>query len=334
MAKKGFMTPWKAMISGGSMRIDSCIVRRGWLVAALSIAICLFPVCSHSGQGVVLHPDGQFEFAEQYFKKGEYYRAIGEYERFIYFFPEAEQVELARYRIGLAYLRGERYEEAIEAFGHLIERHPGSGHAMESYLRISEAYVHLKRYDEAIVNLEDLVRIAPDQNIKDEAHYQCGWSYLEKGLREDAETCFNKISPGNREKYRLQQLLQELDKEQKLRRKNPATAGVLGIVPGAGHLYCERPRDALASFLINGALIFAAYEAFDHDQDVLGGIITLVELGFYSGNIYSAVSSAHKFNRHEKYYFLKRLKEEARVNFSLGGQQGDKMFVLSCRVPF
>ena len=316
------------------MSPNNCIARRGWLVAALSIAICLFPVYSHSGQAVVLDPDHQLEFAEQYFDRGEYYRAIGEYERFIYFFPQAEQVELARYKIGLAYLKGERYEEAIEAFGQLIEKHPGSGHAMESYLRISEAYVQLRRYDEAIVNLEDLVRICPDQSIKDEAYYQCGWSYLEKGLRENAEACFKKISHENREKYRLQQLLQELDKEQSLRRKNPATAGILGIVPGAGHLYCERPRDALASFLVNAALIFAAYEAFDHDQDVLGGIITLVELGFYSGNIYSAVSSAHKFNRNEKDCFLRRLKEEARVNLSLGRQEGDQMLVLSCRVPF
>ena len=66
---------------------------------------------------------------------------------------------------------------------------------------------------------------------------------------------------------------------------------------GAGHLYCERKRDAFISFLLNGAMIYAAYGAFDHDLDVLGGIITFFELGFCSENIYSAVSSAHKYNR-------------------------------------
>jgi len=85
---------------------------------------------------------------------------------------------------------------------------------------------------------------------------------------------------------------------------------LLAIIPGAGHLYCERKKDALISFLLNGAMIYAAYEAFDHDLDVIGGIITFFELGFYSGNIYSAVNSAHKYNRNEKSKFLDYLRKK------------------------
>ncbi len=322
------------MISGGTMSADASILRAAYLVAVAAIGICLFPVYSYPSPAVLLDPDRQFQFAEQYFDKGEYYRAIGEYERFIYFFPEAEKVELASYRIGLAYLRGERYEEAIEAFGRLIEKYPSSRYALKSYLGISEAYVQLKRYDEAIINLENLVTIAPDQDIKDEAYYQCGWVYLKKGLWENAQACFNKISPQNREKYRLEQFLKELDNKKQLKRKDPAAAGLLAIVPGAGHLYCERYRDALVSFLVNGALIFAAYEAFDHDQNALGGIITLIEIGFYSGNIYSAVGSAHKYNRRERDRFLRYLKEQTKVAISFGGAEGNKTFMLSCRFSF
>jgi len=307
--------------------------RAGWL-AAVSIIICLFPLYSHASQAVLLDPDRQFQFAEHYFEKGEYYRAIGEYERFIYFFPEAKQVELARYRIGLAYLKGEQYQEAIQAFKLLIEKYPNSAYAIKSYLRISEAYVQLKRYDDALINLENLITIAPDQNTKDEAYYQRGWVYLEKGLWEDAQTCFDKISPQNREEYKLKQLSDELDKKKLLKRKDPTTAGLLAIVPGAGHLYCERYRDAFVSFLVNGALIFAAYEAFDHDQNVLGGIITFVEVGFYSGNIYSAVSSAHKYNRDEKNRFLRYLQKRSRIKISLTGPQHNNAFLLSCQVLF
>ncbi len=71
----------------------------------------------------MLDPESQFQFAEQYFEKGEYYRAIGEYERFIYFFPDSDKVKLARYRIGLSFLKGERYQEAIQAFDALIEEY-------------------------------------------------------------------------------------------------------------------------------------------------------------------------------------------------------------------
>jgi tetratricopeptide (TPR) repeat protein len=282
----------------------------------------------------VLDPNRQFHFAEQYFQRGEYYRAIGEYERFIYWFPEAEEVELARYRIGLAYLKGERFEEAIAAFDHLIEEHPDSGYAVKSYLEMSNAFVQLGRYDEAIVNLHSLITISSDEDIQDEAYYQCGWVYLKKGEPDDAQGCFNKISPQNREKYRLEQLLKELDKGKQLKRKDPSVAGLLAIVPGAGHVYCERYRDALVSFLVNGALIFAAYEAFDEDQNALGGIITLLEVGFYSGNIYSAVSSAHKYNRRERDRFLKYLEEHSRIRVSLDEPRDRASVLISYQLLF
>jgi len=304
------------------------------LISAVIITICLLPLYSHAGQGVLLDSGRQFRFAEYYFQKGEYYRAIGEYERFIYFFPKAKEVELAKYRIGLSYLKGERYQEAIQAFKLLIDEYQNSACAIKSYFRISEAYVRLKHYDEALINLENLMTIAPDQESKDEAHYQCGWVYLEKGSWENAEICFDKISSQNQEKYRLKQLSEELEKKKLLKRKDPAAAGLLAVMPGAGHVYCERYRDALVSFLANGALILAACEAFDHDQDALGGIITFVEVGLYSGNIYSAVSSAHKYNRDEKNRFLKYLKEHAKINISIEGSERKKALMLSCRIPF
>ena len=322
------------MISGGTVRADPCIFHKGWLVAAVTFSVCFFSVNSYAKPAVLLDPERQFQFAEHYFQKGEYYRAIGEYERFIYFFPESKQIELARYRIGLAYQEGERYQEAVQAFKRLIDEYQTSALAINSHFRISEVYVQLKRYDEALINLENLIAIAPDQGIKDEAYYQCGWIYLEKGLWEDAQPCFEKISATSRNKYRLEQLRKELDKKKLLKHKSPFVAGLLAIVPGSGHLYCERYIDALVSFLVNGALIFAAYEAFDNDQNALAGIISFVEVGFYSGNIYSATSSAHKYNLDEKKRFFRYLKDHAKLNISLGGPKGDKALMLSCRLSF
>jgi len=334
------------MISGGIMDIKSC--------GCLFLLLFLFSspaksenirkktnpinstnsIHSHAAPKTALDPERQFQFAEQYFQKGEYYRAIGEYERFIYFFPDSDKVELARYRIGLSYLKGERYTEAIQAFNALIELYRNTGYALESYLRISEAYVLLKHYDIALTGLKNLITIAPDQEVRDEACYKEGWVYLEMGLWEKARECFEKISSQNRERYNLRHLSIELDSEMPIKEKNPYIAGLLAIIPGAGHLYCERKRDAFISFLLNGAMIYAAYEAFDHDLYALGGVISLFELGFYSGNIYSAVSSAHKYNRDEKSKFLKYLKEHAKITISLDRPNKDKSLLLLCQVSF
>lgn len=289
---------------------------------------------SYAAQEIVIDPERQFQFAEHYFQNGEYYRAIGEYERFIYFFPLSDKVELARYKIGLSFLNGEQYAEAIKAFDELIEDYKNTGYALKSYLEISRAYVLLKRYDAALTGIKNLITIAPNQEIKDEAYYQGGWVYLEMGLWEKAQKYFEEISVQNRKKYNLKEIVMELDRKLPLKRKNPTTAGLLAIIPGVGHLYCERKKDALISFLLNGAMIYAAYEAFDHDLDVIGGVITFFELGFYSGNIYSAVSSAHKYNRDEKSKFLDYLKKNTKIDISLGERHEGESLLLMCRFSF
>jgi TolA-binding protein len=345
------------MISGGIMNSKSCSPLAGWVVLIVSLFLFLFsspakseniqteinpinptnttnPAHSYADQEIVIDPERQFQFAEHYFQNGEYYRAIGEYERFIYFFPLSDKVELARYKIGLCFLNGEQYAEAIKAFDELIEDYKNTGYAFKSYLKISRAYVLLKRYDAALTGIKNLITIAPNQEIKDEAYYQGGWVYLEMGLWEKAQKYFEEISVQNRKKYNLKEIVMELDRKLPLKRKNPTTAGLLAIIPGAGHLYCERKKDALISFLLNGAMIYAAYEAFDHDLDVIGGIITFFELGFYSGNIYSAVNSAHKYNRDEKSTFLNYLKNNTKIDISSGILNKNRSLLLMCQFSF
>jgi hypothetical protein len=111
--------------------------------------------------------------------------------------------------------------------------------------------------------------------------------------------------------------------------KSPSTAGVLaGVLPGSGHLYCDRYKDGVVAFLLNGLFTWAAIEAFDNDHEVLGGILGFLELGWYSGNIYSAVNSAHKHNRALKDNYLKSLPE---LNFF---STSERSFGLSLRMTF
>jgi tetratricopeptide (TPR) repeat protein len=322
------------MTSGGGINGESIGPLAGVSGAIICFFIFLLSLPCYAHPGGALNPEDQFQFAEQYFQKGEYYRAIGEYERFLYFFPRAAKAELAEYRIGLSYLKAEHYERAIQAFYTLIEEYGDTTYAFKSYLEISKAYVGLNRYAMALTSLNNLITIAPDQALRDEARYHRAWVYLEMGLWDKAIESFEKVSPQNREKYRIKDTLAELTAGVPLRRKNPRIAGLLAVVPGAGHLYCGRKRDALISFLLNGAMIYAAYEAFDNDLVAVGSIITLFELGFYGGNIYGAVSSAHKYNRDAKARFLDELREKTRVDISLRKPDTDKTLLLTCRFSF
>ncbi|MDL1967208.1 MAG: tetratricopeptide repeat protein [Deltaproteobacteria bacterium] len=260
--------------------------------------------------------DTQYNFAEYYFSNKEYFRAIGEYKRFIYFFPEDAMAPLAAYKIGESYFKSRRFREAVISFKTIINQYADTELLVKSYFMISECLVLLDEYGPAISNLHNLILITDDVQTKDEAFYKIGWIYLEIEAWENAKLYFSKISRQNSHKYSLKKLSDELNSEATIPKKNPKLAGILSIIPGAGFLYCERYQDALIAFLLNGAIICAAYEAFDNDNAALGGIIAFVGTGFYAGNIYGSVSSAHKYNKNKKKRFIEKLKENTKIRFS------------------
>jgi len=265
---------------------------------------------------IIINPDKQFNFAEHYFSKKDYLMAVAEYNRFIYFFPEDQRVETVMYRIGMSYYLGEHFKNAIDSFNAVIDRYVDTDLSVKSYFMISEAHVKQYAFGLAVINLNNLITITHDQDVRDEAYYRIGWIYIETASWEEARRYFSKISTKNKNKYQLERLADELNKERSIPRKDPHLAGFLSIIPGAGYFYCERYQDALIAFLLNGGLIYAAYESFDDDNNALGGVIAFVEFGFYAGNIYGAVTSAHKYNRKQTGRFIETLKNNTKINLS------------------
>jgi len=311
------------MTSGGKMN-QAYSTSRIYLIISLLV---LFPLILPSAKSYAesdqqpalkIEPDTQYDFAEYYYSNEKYFRAIGEYKRFIYFFPEDTRVPLAVYKIGESYFKSRRFREAINSSKTIIDRYADTDLSVKSYFMISECLILLDEYGPAISNLHNLIVITDDIQTKDEAFYRLGWIYLEMGAWEKAKLYFSKISRENTHKYSLKKLSDELNRVATIPEKNPKLAGVLSIIPGAGFLYCERYQDALIAFLLNGAMICAAYEAFDSGNGALGSIITFIETGFYAGNIYGSVSSAHKYNRSNTQRFLEKLRENTKIRFSAG----------------
>lgn len=296
-------------------------------VAFFIILILLVPV-SRSFAGPNSEPDAgrircidadkQFDFAEHYFGNKEFLNAADEFKRFVYFFPKDARVEMALFKVGMSYYFSEQYTEAIAAFNALVDEYGETALGLQSYWRISESHLKLGAYGAAVIGLQNLIALTDDQGVRDEAYYRIGWIHVEAANWEAASRSFAKISSQNTDKYKLKHLMDELDKEKLIPKKSPRLAGLLSIIPGAGFLYCERYQDALIAFLLNGGLILAAYESFDEGHNALGGLITFVEIGFYAGNIYGSVNSAHKYNRNYTRRFIDRLKENRKITFSSG----------------
>lgn len=293
-----------------------------------------FPVYAENKNSpeLVITPEQQYRFAMNYFEQSRYDKAAVEFERFVYFFPDHSMADTARYHIGLSYFYDGRLRDVVEPLSDIVENSEDQNLIAKAHFRLSEVFVSLEEHQTAIKILDHLSETTTDRITIDEAHYRVGWIYLQLNDPENARRRFEMISPENQNMYRIQTINEELSREKLFPQKNPKLAGFLSIIPGAGFAYCERYQDALVAFLLNTGLILAAYDAFDSGNEALGGVIAFVGAGFYAGNIYGAVSSAHKYNRASHQTFLKNLKEKSQVTLSSGPEK--QSFVLALQVKF
>jgi tetratricopeptide (TPR) repeat protein len=81
---------------------------------ALAAVICIHH-CSYRNW-LAFRPINFLIFAEQLMREGEYFRAITEYRRFLFYYPDDPRRAMAHFSIGLAFYRGESYVEALQTF--------------------------------------------------------------------------------------------------------------------------------------------------------------------------------------------------------------------------
>ncbi len=303
----------------------------------LSKSIAEAEIIEEPKETLIINSSMQLDLAERFFLNGDYYRAAGEYKKFIFFFPEDKKAEHAMYKVGLANYNSGHFREAVASFTKLIDKYRKKGFSMntfpaKAYLMMSESYMQLSESGPAEVSLHNLIVETGDTDVKDEAYYRAGWINVETGDWKKAEGQFDNISSQNLDKYRVPKLLSDLEQRGSIPEKSTKLAGIFSIIPGGGMLYCERYRDALVAFLFNTVLICTAYEAFDNGNCALGTLVSVVESGFYMGNFYGAVSSVHKYNRNAKKNFIEKLKTGNKIK--LRAEVKKKGFELVFRYAF
>lgn len=276
-----------------------------------------------NGPALTISADAQLEFARSYMADERYADAIRELERFIHFFPDDPRILDARYAVGWAHLQAgetERAAEALETVAAEIGTGPlsPSDTAVRAHFTLATAYVRMDEPGRAVAVLQNLVAVTENREIRNAAFYRMGWTYLEAEAWRPGRLAFGNIHPDNHKAFRLPELAEEMAALPEVPQKSPVLAGSLAAVPGAGYLYLGRNQDALVAFVLNGALGLAAWEAFDNGNEALGGLISVVGIGFYTGSIYGSISAAHKFNQDQTRDFLDRVKDRVGVGLSQG----------------
>jgi tetratricopeptide (TPR) repeat protein len=279
-------------------------------------------VIAETEDSLCLTADDQFAYGRDLLDRGDYETARVEFKRFLRFFPDDSRSAEARFRIGQAFFDGGDVLRALPVLSALIDEEGREPWGVEA--AVLAARCHLRTGNPVLgeIVLRNLIEISTDPKVRDRARHEAAWLRLETGRWDRAREALVHLSAPGRELYQADLILSELEKTPAIPRKNPRVAGTLALIPGAGYLYCERYQDALIAFLLNGGLVLAAVESFDHDQHALGGVIAFVGFGFYAGNIYGSASSAHKYNRRAARDFLTRLKEGLSVTVLPDGAGG------------
>jgi len=292
------------------------------LVFIINLGVFLFYSPSPApAEQVIIDRDNQFSFARGYMEKGDYRRAVEEFDRFIHFFPQDPDVIRARLLIGICRMKDNQYNAARESLSQVIKADPDSPYAGRALLMTGESYYLEGLTREAEYYFRLIMEEYPDSDLAFSARYRLGWTKLKQSRWGEASVIFEKTeyaSPFYDSSLVLAQ--KSLDGEA-LPCKRPALAGSLAaVIPGLGHAYVSRYKDAAVAFLLNGLFIWAAIESFHNDHDVLGGILCFLEIGWYSGNIYSAVNVTHKYNKKIENDFRSGLGDQFDVNIFATGR--------------
>ncbi len=121
-------------------------------------------------------PDAALYRADLLFQRKEYQKAIGLYQDIQDRFPSHPNTALAGYKIGLAYLEQNDYQNAQSTFSRVINSDSDSRATHLARIGLAQVFITLKRYPAALEQLEAIVAKA-DPDIAAQAQVLMGDAY-------------------------------------------------------------------------------------------------------------------------------------------------------------
>ena len=272
------------------------------LIILLQAALCisLHGTASAAGQGILLTEELQMKLGDSFMAEREFYRAVTEYQKFLFLFPRSGDAAAAQFKIGMAYYQGDEFDAAARAFTTVLENYPESSHAPPAGYRLGLCHWRENRLDEAAAALAAVAARYPSSEEAPRARRAAALVAFDRkdptASRRELER-FLADYPHDPGAGRAREALTILEQQQELPRKSPLVAGLLSaLLPGAGHLYAGHPGDGITSFFLNGLFIAGTVVAVRQENYPVAGVVGVIGIPFYLGNIYGAANAAAKWN--------------------------------------
>ena len=257
-------------------------------------------------------------FADWLQARGDHYRAIGEYERYLFLAPGGAETSRAELEIARAYARGGKADAAVSVLRRLAAEAPEP--AVRDTALFEQGLVRLRggTPELALPPLSTYARLdAPSGGPgPGRARVLLGLSHLRLGDVPAARAEFDLAARAPDVAGRKADLDLALSGAEQAPHRSPVAAGVVSaLVPGLGHVYAGDPWAGAGALALNGVFIWATVEAFRADHPALGVVLAAAESVWYGGAIFGAVAEAHRFNRDARDLAAERA--EARLGWAL-----------------
>ncbi|MEO0092418.1 MAG: hypothetical protein ABIK61_06890 [candidate division WOR-3 bacterium] len=233
-------------------------------------------------------------FAESLYQEKDYFNAITEFERYLFFHPNTSNSQEIKYKLALSYFY---CNETLKTEKILQELSSEIGVIPKLAQRfLAQLYIDSKKYLKAKIELNDLL-ISDNIQDKTEIYRELGYIALQE---KDTKTALGYFT--------LAQdswLITETERVIKLPKKNVSLSQLLStFIPGSGEIYCGQLGWGILSFLANSTTIYGTIHSFKNKHYLDATLIfSIFFMRFYNGSRSNARDFALEYN--EKIYQAK-----------------------------
>jgi hypothetical protein len=229
----------------------------------------------------------QFELAKKLYNEENYFDAVTEFKRLLFFDDTGKYSYEANKLIGLSYKKGAKFSDAIHYFFLAEINSNTKEEVFESRRELVKVNILRRTTERALALLNDLKEDDSFKNRLDEINYWTGWVYIFADEWEKASLSFNGNNP----------VLSAFCDSVHSDFYNVTLAKTLSLVPGIGQFYTGEYVSGLISIGWNVLWGYLTINAFNEDRIFDGVMIgTLLWWRFYNGNLQNAEKFAAQKN--------------------------------------
>ncbi len=206
------------------------------LLLLIFLNVVLFPFAAAEEPIQYYAPENVRKFADFLYQHGDYLRAAGEYQRYLFLVSEASRdSEQIRYKIALCYRFAGENEQALRNFETLLRSRPQSQFTSRAYYQMGATYFLMDAFEQAAQFLSEALPRIVDARQHTEAEQLIGLSYLMQKQWSEAGEVFKTLQGSDvsavKEKASVYHSYAEAGAQ--LPSRSPFLAGVFSaIVPG------------------------------------------------------------------------------------------------------